>query len=61
MGAGDGSTIDAPVYFGLVEVVGLPPMRAAITVLGNEYILGRNVLDRYKLTLDHGREVLVET
>jgi predicted aspartyl protease len=39
----DGSTIDAPVYFGSVEIIGLPAVRAAITVLGNEYILGRGV------------------
>jgi hypothetical protein len=56
----DGSTIDAPVYFGSVEIIGLPAVRAAITVLGNEYILGRGVLDRYKLTLDHGQQVVVD-
>lgn len=56
----DGSTIDTPIYFGLVEIVGLPAVRAAVAVLGDEYIVGRNVLDYYKLTLDHGQRVVVE-
>ncbi len=56
----DGSTIGAPVYFGSVEIVGLASVRAAITVIGNEYILGRQILDLYRLTLDHGRQVMIE-
>lgn len=56
----DGSTIDAAIYFGSVEIVGLPATRAAITVLGTEHIIGRNVLDRYTLTLDHGQQVIVQ-
>ena len=56
----DGSTVDAPVYVGEVEIVGLPAVRAAITMLGDEYVLGRSVLDHFKVTLDHGRLVTVE-
>ena len=56
----DGSTVEAPIYFGIVEIVGLPAVRAAITVLGDEYVLGRRVLDQFRVTLDHGQEVIVE-
>jgi predicted aspartyl protease len=56
----DGRTIDAPVYLAVVEIVGLPPMPAAITVLGDEYIMGRGVLDKFRITLDRGRRVVAE-
>lgn len=56
----DGSTIDAPLYFGALEIGGLPPVPALITVLGNDYVLGRGVIDRFKVTFDHGQRVIVE-
>jgi hypothetical protein len=28
-------------------------------VMGDEYILGRRVLDRFEITLDHGQRVIV--
>jgi len=56
----DGSMVDAPIYFGLVELGGLPPIRAIVTVLGGQYILGRGVVDRYRVTFDHGKQVLVD-
>lgn len=56
----DGTVIDAPVYLGAVEIVGLGSVPAAITILGTDYILGRGVLDRFKVTLDHGERVVIE-
>jgi predicted aspartyl protease len=56
----DSSTIDAPIYFGTLEIVGLPSAFAAITVLGTEYILGRGIIDRFRVTFDHGRRIIVE-
>ena len=56
----DDSVIDAPVYLGVLEIVGLasiPDM--AITILGNEYILGRGILDLFEVTFDHGQRVIV--
>ena len=56
----DRSIFHAPVYLGRVEIVGLSPIPAAtIVVVGDEYILGRRVLDRYEITLDHGLRVRV--
>ena len=57
----DENTVDAPVYFGTVEIVGLLPVPAAIIALGREYILGRGVIDRFKITFDHGQRVIVES
>jgi hypothetical protein len=55
----DGSAVDAPLYLGTVEVIGLPAVAAGVIVLGDEYILGRGVLAHFKVTLDHGRRVVV--
>ncbi len=56
----DGSVFYAPLYLGRVEIVGLSPIPAAnIVVVGDEYILGRRILDRYEITLDHGQRVIV--
>ncbi len=57
---GDGRIIFAPVYLGAVAINGFPPIRGvAATLLGGEYILGRRILDRYEITLDHGQRVIV--
>lgn len=55
----DGTFVHAPVYLGRVEIIGLPPAAATIVVVGNEYILGRRILDRFEITLDHGQRVIV--
>ena len=57
---GDGRIVYPPVYLGILEVTGFAPIYGvAVTVLGGENILGRRVLDRYEITLDHGRRVIV--
>lgn len=59
---GDGRTVAAPVYMGILEIKGFPPMYGiAVTLLGDEYILGRRILDRYEITLDHGQRVIVKS
>lgn len=55
----DGNFVHAPVYLGRVEIIGLSPTTATIVVMGGEYILGRRVLDRFEVTLDHGQRVIV--
>ena len=56
----DGSIVETPVYLGTLEIVGLPSiLNIAVTVLGSEYILGRRVIDRYEVTLDHGERLTV--
>ena len=57
----DGSVSIAGAYFGTVEIVGInEPLPARILALGNEFLLGRRVLDRYKVTFDRGLQVFVE-
>ena len=57
---GDGSIVPgAPFYLGTLEIVGFYSTPLRITVLGNEYILGRGVLDRFEITLDHGQRLIV--
>ena len=57
---GDGRVVYAPVYLGTIAINGFRPIQGvAVTLLGDEYILGRRILDRYEITLDHGQRVIV--
>jgi len=57
---GDGRVVHAPVYLGIVEIVGFPPIYGvALTLLAGEYIIGRRILDRFEITLDHGQRVII--
>jgi predicted aspartyl protease len=61
----DGSATLAAIYLGTVRVVGLEeempsPIPVTITVLGDEVMAGRGLTDRFRLILDHGRELIVE-
>jgi predicted aspartyl protease len=56
----DGSTVLAPVYDGIVQIGPFSPYPVLITVVGDEPIVGRGVTDNFLITLDHGRQVIVE-
>ena len=57
----DGNIVRAPVYIGDIEILGMPAITGLrITFMGNTYILGRGLIDRFKLTLDHGQRVILE-
>ncbi len=59
---GDGSVVQAQEYRGDVHVSGLAvTIPARITLLGEEYLAGRGIVDRLRMTFDHGRHLLVET
>ena len=56
----DGRTVETPVYIGTIEILGLPAINdIVIAVLGDDYILGRRVIDRFEVTLDHGQRLIV--
>ena len=59
---GDGSPAEAPTYIGRVAVDGFPllPFLIEITILGNEPIIGVDVIRHFSVILDHGRRVIVE-
>ena len=57
----DGSIVDAPTYLETLEIIGFSALLPVeITGLGNEYILGRGVLDLFVVTFDRGERVIVE-
>ncbi len=56
----DGSQVLAPVYLGTGRLGSLSPFPVLITALGDEPLVGRGVMDRFKVTLDHGQRVIVE-
>jgi len=61
----DGSEVLAPIFLGTIrfpqldedvaEVVGV-----TVTVLGDQALIGLSVLRHYTLTLDHGKQVILE-
>ena len=56
----DGSVVESPVYVGSLEIKGLPVIPdIVISLLGSDYILGRNVIDRFELILDHGQRLTI--
>lgn len=58
---GDGSVVQAQEYRGEVHVSGLAvTVPARITLLGEEYLLGRGIVDRLRMTFEHGQRLLVE-
>jgi len=57
----DGHLSRLPIYRGEVEIVGLPAILPCSTVIGgSEVLLGRKILDSFRVTFDHGREIVVE-
>ena len=56
----DGGIVETPVYVGSLEINGFSAIPDVdISLLGRDYILGRNVLDRFEIILDHGRRVII--
>jgi hypothetical protein len=57
----DGQGHQVAAFVGEVTIIGInEPIPARILALGNEFLLGRRVLDRYKVTFDRGLQVVVE-
>ncbi|MCH8309379.1 MAG: hypothetical protein IIB17_02635 [Chloroflexi bacterium] len=58
---GDGrSSVEAPFCMGDNQLIGFPAItEVEIISLGDEYILGRGILDRFEIVLDHGQRVIL--
>ena len=56
----DGSLISAPAYRGSLEIGNIRLGRVLVTVLGNKAIIGRHAILNFKITLDHGKLVIVD-
>lgn len=55
----------APIFLGTIRFPDLAEDTAVVvgvtvTVLGNQPLIGQNVLRRFTLTLDHGKRVILE-
>lgn len=56
-----GETVPAQAYYGSLELIGVSdPSDAWVVALGNEFILGRAVIDRFRVTLDRGTRLIAE-
>ncbi len=58
---GDGSEVEAEDYLGTASIVGLPvtiPVR--ISRLGNECMIGRGIIDHFRVTFDRGQTIEIE-
>ena len=56
----DGSQVLAPAYLGTAQVGHFQPAPILIIALGDEYLLGLNVVTLFTVILDHGQRVIVE-
>jgi predicted aspartyl protease len=59
-GLADGSVVTAPVYRANVSVGTFGPFRVVLTVLGDKPIVGRELMDRFTVTLERGKRITVE-
>jgi predicted aspartyl protease len=60
LGLADGSRLRAPGYLASVRIGRLQPVLTMLVALGDEALLGREVTDHFRVTFDHGREILAE-
>lgn len=54
------STIKAPAFIGSVKVGNRKFNNILLIIMGDEPMIGRSVIENYKVTLDHGRKVTLE-
>jgi len=57
----DGSRALSQRYSGVIELAGLPEqIPVSVDVIGDEVMIGRRLIEPFRVILDHGREVIVE-
>ena len=57
----DGSLAVSYSYSGVIELAELSgEIRVTVDVIGSEVMIGRRLIENYRVILDHGREVIVE-
>lgn len=57
----DRRTIRAPVYLGVLDIMPVSAgMEVAVIQMGSMHVLGRGVIDLFKVTFDHGQRIVVE-
>ena len=56
----DGSQVVTPVYLGTAQIGALARVPAVIAALGDEPLIGRRVIDKFRVIFDHGERVILE-
>lgn len=56
---GNGSRTVVPIYYGIVEI-GKTKYVAGIICAGNEYLLGRQVIDNFRICFNRGKRLELE-
>lgn len=56
----DGTEITTDAYFCYVSIGHLQPVPTAVIALDGDVLLGRHVTNRFRVSFDHGRSIVVE-
>lgn len=56
----DDSIIRVPVFIGSVKVARKKFNKITFIIMGDEPIIGRKIIEHFKITLDHGVKVILE-
>lgn len=56
----DGTEIFAKAYLGYVKIGNFDSIGCTIVLLGDEPLIGREVVSNFKVTLDHGKKITLE-
>lgn len=56
----DDSIVKVPAYIGSVSVGNKKLNNITVLIMGDEPIVGREVMKYFKITFDHGKKVIVE-
>jgi predicted aspartyl protease len=57
-----GEIVHVPVYVGTVELVDQPgPIDALIIALGDEYLIGLQTVNHFRIAFDHGLRLIVQS
>ena len=56
----DGSETMGGIYFGAVDLGPLGTLAVQIGALGDECMIGLRIAHRFRVTLDHGRQIVFE-
>lgn len=56
----DNSIVEVPAYIGSVRLGNKKLNNITVLIMGDEPVIGREVIKYFKVTLDHGQKIIVE-
>ena len=56
----DNSIIETPLYRGTIKLGGKKLSDILVLIMGDEPIIGRSIIKHFKITLDHGRRIILD-